>query len=67
MGNAIHKFAQIKVPADPKTTFNVGVVGGGTSVNSIPYETWMDVDMRSVSPGLLTALEGEFKSRWMKP
>src|SRR3954451_21077860 len=44
MGNAIQKFSEIKVPADPKTTFNVGVVGGGTSVNSIPYETWMDVD-----------------------
>src|SRR5262249_46570965 len=31
----------------PKTTFNVGVIGGGTSVNSIPYESWMDVDIRS--------------------
>src|SRR3954470_13195855 len=62
MGNAIQRFSEIKVPADPKTTFNVGVVGGGTSVNSIPYETWMDVDMRSVSPDRLTALEGEFKS-----
>ncbi len=60
MGNAITKFAQIKVPADPKTTFNVGVVGGGTSVNSIPYETWMDVDMRSVSPQELNVLVDKF-------
>lgn len=62
MGNAIQKFSQIKVPADPKTTFNVGVVGGGTSVNSIPYETWMDIDMRSVSPEKLDALVEEFKA-----
>jgi acetylornithine deacetylase/succinyl-diaminopimelate desuccinylase-like protein len=62
MGNAIEKFSEIKVPADPKTTFNVGVVGGGTSVNSIPYETWMDVDMRSISPERLNTLEDEFKA-----
>ena len=41
----------------PKTTLNVGVVGGGTSVNSIPFESWMDVDMRSVSPVELDKLE----------
>src|SRR5262245_16520087 len=35
------------VPSRPKTTFNVGVLGGGTSVNSIPFESWMDVDIRS--------------------
>ena len=62
MGNAIQKFSEIKVPSDPKTTFNVGVVGGGTSVNSIPYEMWMDVDMRSVSPEKLNALMEEFKA-----
>jgi di/tripeptidase len=45
------------VPRSPKTTFNVGVVGGGTSVNSIPFETWMDLDLRSESPAELTALD----------
>jgi di/tripeptidase len=49
MGNAIQKFSRIQVPASPKTTFNVGVMGGGTSVNSIPFESWMEVDMRSES------------------
>jgi acetylornithine deacetylase/succinyl-diaminopimelate desuccinylase-like protein len=39
----------MKVPQQPKTTFNVGRVGGGTSVNSIPFEGWMEVDMRSES------------------
>ena len=61
MGNAIRKFSQLTVPRDPKTTFNVGVVGGGTSVNSIPFESWMDVDMRSVSPAELAKLEAGFK------
>jgi di/tripeptidase len=37
----------MQVPSRPKTTFNVGVLGGGTSVNSIPFESWMDVDVRS--------------------
>ena len=47
MGGAIAKFWRLEVPATPKTTFNVGVVRGGTSVNSIPAEVSMDVDMRS--------------------
>lgn len=47
MGNAIQKFSNLEVPEDPKTTINVGVIGGGTSVNSIPFESWMEVDIRS--------------------
>jgi acetylornithine deacetylase/succinyl-diaminopimelate desuccinylase-like protein len=60
MGNAIQKFSRIVVPKTPKTTFNVGVVGGGTSVNSIPGESWMDVDMRSESPAELATLDKTF-------
>src|SRR6185436_935066 len=47
LGNAIAKLSRMQVPARPKTTFNVGVIGGGTSVNSIPFESWMEVDLRS--------------------
>jgi len=47
LGNAIAKLSKMQVPSRPKTTFNVGVMGGGTSVNSIPFESWMDVDIRS--------------------
>jgi acetylornithine deacetylase/succinyl-diaminopimelate desuccinylase-like protein len=61
MGLAIAKFSDVTVPRTPKTTFNVGVVGGGTSVNSIPFESWMDVDMRSVSPAELATLEETFR------
>jgi tripeptide aminopeptidase len=47
LGNAIAKLSKMQVPQQPKTTYNVGVVGGGTSVNSIPFESWMEVDIRS--------------------
>ncbi len=46
-GNAVTKLSRMQVPSRPKTTFNVGVIGGGTSVNSIPMESWMEVDIRS--------------------
>jgi tripeptide aminopeptidase len=62
MGEAIAKFSRIGVPAHPKTTFNVGVVQGGTSVNSIPTEVSMDIDMRSESPGALDKLVVEFQA-----
>lgn len=41
------KIGEIQVPVRPKTTFNIGRIGGGTSVNSIPFEAWMEVDLRS--------------------
>ena len=49
MGRAIARISDVQVPTTPKTTFNVGVVTGGTSVNSIAGEAAMDVDMRSES------------------
>ncbi|MBE7171063.1 MAG: M20/M25/M40 family metallo-hydrolase [Williamsia sp.] len=40
-----------------RTTYNVGMIGGGTSVNAIPFESWMEVDMRSESPLRLTGID----------
>lgn len=60
LGKAIDLFVQ---QADaftangPKTSYNVGVIGGGTSVNSVPFESYMEIDMRSVSPTRLDTLE----------
>ena len=62
LGNAIKKFSALTVPKSPKTTFSVGVVGGGTSVNSIPFEAWMDVDMRSESRVELNKIDTAFKA-----
>jgi len=60
MGNAIAKFSRIQVPQQPKTTFNVGIVSGGTSVNSIPFEVEMVIDMRSVDCGELKKVDDQF-------
>ncbi len=57
LGRAVAAIADFAVPASPKTTFNVGRVGGGTSVNSIPFEAWIEVDLRSEEPGPLAALD----------
>ena len=61
LGRAIDAISDFTVPASPKTTFNVGRVGGGTSVNSIAFEAWMEVDMRSVSAEALGALDARFR------
>ncbi|WP_324668837.1 M20/M25/M40 family metallo-hydrolase [Geochorda subterranea] len=50
MGRAIARIAEMRVPQDPRTSFTVGVVSGGTSVNSIAAEAVMETDTRSVSP-----------------
>src|SRR5208283_1626214 len=49
LARAIEAFRQTKLPTTPKTTFNIGVIRGGTSVNSIPESASMRVDLRSTS------------------
>ncbi|HMV47837.1 MAG TPA: peptidase dimerization domain-containing protein, partial [Blastocatellia bacterium] len=61
LGRAIEKISRFQVPKQPKTTFNVGKIEGGTSVNSIAHTAWMEVDMRSESAAELDKLETEFK------
>ena len=60
MAGAMQKFGKLTVPEKPRTTYSVGVVGGGTSVNSIPFESWMEIDMRSESPAELKKVEAQF-------
>ena len=57
MGRAIAKISELQTPSDPKTTFTVGTVNGGTSVNAIAAEARMAVDMRSDSTEELLKLE----------
>ena len=61
LGRAIDRIADFQVPREPRTTFNVGRIGGGTSVNSIAFEAWMEVDMRSADAAALTALDANFQ------
>ncbi|KRC27404.1 peptidase M20 [Acidovorax sp. Root217] len=57
MGRAIAKISEIRTPTSPKTTFTVGTVGGGTSVNTIAPEARMAVDIRSDAMEPLLATE----------
>jgi tripeptide aminopeptidase len=47
LANIVGQLARIPLPSDPRTTLNVGVIQGGTTVNSIPAAAWMKVDVRS--------------------
>lgn len=60
MGRAIAKIADLTTPAEPKTTFTVGVVSGGTSVNSIAAEARLLMDMRSNRNKELLEFEAKF-------
>ena len=62
MGRAIDHISQIVVPEKPKTTYNVGRVGGGTSVNSVPFEAWFEFDERSADVASLDAVDAKFKA-----
>jgi tripeptide aminopeptidase len=59
LGRAMAGIADLQVPASPRTTFNVGIIEGGTSVNSIAFAGAMEVDMRSESPQSLAALDAQ--------
>jgi acetylornithine deacetylase/succinyl-diaminopimelate desuccinylase-like protein len=60
MAKTIVDLYAIKPAAKPKTTYSASVVGGGTSVNAIPQETWIEVDMRSENADELIELEQQF-------
>ncbi|MFT3743284.1 MAG: M20/M25/M40 family metallo-hydrolase [Pyrinomonadaceae bacterium] len=61
LGRAIEKISKFSVPKDPRTTYNVGKIEGGTTVNSIAQTASMEVDLRSISAGELEKIDAEFK------
>ncbi len=73
LGNPIHALGRAVAAFDAeakrytdgaagRTSYNVGRVGGGTSVNSIPFEAWMEIDMRSESPEALLEIDSVFQA-----
>lgn len=60
MGTTVVEMNKIQTPAQPKTTYATSVVGGGTSVNSIPDAIWLEVDMRSESKEELAKVDAQF-------
>jgi acetylornithine deacetylase/succinyl-diaminopimelate desuccinylase-like protein len=61
LARAMDAFARTPLPVTPKTTFNVGVIRGGTSVNSIPESASMRVDIRSTSTAEMERLEAALR------
>ena len=60
LGEAIGNFVRVAdayTAKGPKTSYNVGVISGGTSINSIPFESVMEIDIRSIKPSRLEAME----------
>lgn len=60
MAKAVTDLYAIQPPKDPKTTYSASVTGGGTSVNSIPHDVFMEFDMRSESAAELAKLDQTF-------
>lgn len=64
LGRGIRHFQDVAdtlTRSGPRTSYNVGRIGGGTSVNAIPFEAWMEVDMRSVSSESLERIDAAFR------
>jgi len=64
LGRAIAAFVEQgpdAVAGDPKVSYNIGRIGGGTSVNSVPFGSWMEVDLRSGSQGRLDDIDAVFQ------
>jgi acetylornithine deacetylase/succinyl-diaminopimelate desuccinylase-like protein len=61
LGRAISSLAAYPAPVDPRTSFNVGRVSGGSSINAIPGEASMEVDLRSISEDELVRLDAFFR------
>ncbi len=62
LGRAIEHFSRTPLPDSPKTTFNIGVISGGTSVNSIPQSAFMRVDLRSAAAQEIDRLEANLRA-----
>jgi acetylornithine deacetylase/succinyl-diaminopimelate desuccinylase-like protein len=61
LSRALARFSEVQAPESPRTTFNVGVVSGGTSVNSIPESATARVDLRSASMVEMQKLEDRLR------
>ena len=66
--NAVHaaaraavRLASIPLPAEPRTTLSVGRIGGGISVNAVPEEGWLEIDLRSTSSAVIERLDREIR------
>jgi tripeptide aminopeptidase len=61
LARGIVQFSSIRVPSDPRSSYNFGLIEGGTSVNSIPSRSAVKVDLRSEDDDELSRLEAELR------
>jgi acetylornithine deacetylase/succinyl-diaminopimelate desuccinylase-like protein len=61
LSRALARFSEVHIPDSPRTTFNIGVISGGTSVNSIPESATARIDLRSASMEELQKLEDRLR------
>ena len=59
MAHLVTQLAAIKLPVRPRTTLNVGVIAGGTTVNTLAAEAWCELDLRSENDAALAVLVGQ--------
>ena len=59
VGRAVASLAEIPIPRDPPSSLSVVRLGGGTGLNSIPHEAWLDLDIRSENAESLEKLEAQ--------
>lgn len=56
------RLARLALPQEPRTTLSIGRIGGGLSVNAIPEDGWLEVDLRSTSTAMLDRLDAELRA-----
>jgi tripeptide aminopeptidase len=61
LGLAVGRLAEIELPRNPRVTLTIARVGGGTSVNAIPADSWMEIDLRSEAGSTLLETERELR------
>lgn len=62
IGDFIHHLCRIALPQQPRTTLTVARLGGGTSINAIPAESWVEIDIRSQAADSLNAIESQLRT-----
>jgi acetylornithine deacetylase/succinyl-diaminopimelate desuccinylase-like protein len=58
----IHRLLEIDLALDPRTTLTVARLGGGTSINAIPAESWVELDVRSEANEMLRSIELQIRN-----
>jgi tripeptide aminopeptidase len=61
IGQLIHNLSELELPLTPRTTLTVARHGGGSSINAIPAESWVELDLRSEADETLHSTESRIR------